>query len=337
MKYMKTLILPLIFSVWMLPGSGLAQDDVNPRPITMEEYEKALTYEIGDLNNDTYIKFENAYILDRYELKKPIFITGDDGLRKRMDLYKLIAREGLQELGVMVFYTNESGTQFKALIPNYTASGEVWERHFEDIHDIDRKEDNFVLKLSYVLSREFAFQMYKNLNGGSVDENENPTYGTDICFPGDQLVWLADGSSKALKDITEGDKLISVDPVTKLSRAVNVSRLIEHTPENYALTVLTVVSADRSEKDTYLELNMSLRQIKATPNHPMLTNSGSKTIGEVKAGEFILSWNEEASEYSEFEVLSIEERVDGIQPVYSIESDEGTTLIMNGVMVKQKN
>ena len=39
-----------------------AQDVVKPRPLTMAEYEKAKTFVIKDLDNETYVKFENTYI-----------------------------------------------------------------------------------------------------------------------------------------------------------------------------------------------------------------------------------------------------------------------------------
>lgn len=80
-----------------------AQSEVNPRPLTMEEYTKAQTFTINDLDKDTYVKFENTYVLDRYEMRKPYFITGDDGLKKRIDLYKLIVRNDKQELATVVF------------------------------------------------------------------------------------------------------------------------------------------------------------------------------------------------------------------------------------------
>ena len=63
--------------------------DVVPRPLTMDEYEKAKSYVVKDLDNDTYVKFGTDYVLDRYEMRKPYFITGEDGLKKRVDLYKL--------------------------------------------------------------------------------------------------------------------------------------------------------------------------------------------------------------------------------------------------------
>ncbi len=51
--------------------------------LSMEEYEKAKTFAVKDLDNDSYVKFENTYVLDRYEGRKPYFITGDDGNKKR--------------------------------------------------------------------------------------------------------------------------------------------------------------------------------------------------------------------------------------------------------------
>ena len=330
----KKTLLPTVFISLFTVLTLFAQEDV--RPITMEEYELAKTFEIDDLDNDTYVKFDNTYILDRYELRRPIYITGDDGLRKRVDIYKLVAREGLAELGVMVFYTTETGTVYKALVPNFTAPGDVWEMYFEDIHAIDDIEPNFVLKLSYVLSREFAFQMLKNVNNGELIE-EDATYGSDICFPGDQLVSLADGTSKFLRNIEMGDKVLTVNPITKAKKAVEVNKLVSHAPENYALTVLTLLHEERKESDDFVELNISSKELKATPNHPMLTSHGEKEMGEIQAGEEILSWNEITKSFDSYVVYSSKEITEGIQPVYSIEATEGTTLMMNGVMVKQKN
>src|SRR4051812_3551230 len=113
-----------------------AQTTPNPRPLTLDEYNKALTYSIADLDKDTYVKFDNAYVLDRYEGRKPYFITGSDDLKKRIDLYKLIAKAGMQEIGLMVFYTSETGKRYQALVPDFTADAKVWEKYFNDIDNI---------------------------------------------------------------------------------------------------------------------------------------------------------------------------------------------------------
>src|ERR1700754_1727048 len=89
-----------------------AQDTAGNRALTMGEYEKARTFTVGDLDKDTYVKFENAYILDRGGFGKPYFITGDDGMKKRIDLYKLLLKEGRVELGTIIYYTTEKGKRY---------------------------------------------------------------------------------------------------------------------------------------------------------------------------------------------------------------------------------
>ena len=238
---MKKIILTTFIAFCFMMASAADTTKVNPRPLTMAEYDKAKTFTIKDLDKDTYAKFENTYILDRYELRKPYLITGDDGLQKRIDLYKLVAKDGMQELGTVIFYTNEKGKQYTALQPNFTADGKVWEKYFEDIHAIDKEEKNFVLKLSYVLSKEMSFQLYKALNSGKDLKADMGTYGTNICFPGDQQVAMFDGSTKSLNEIKTGDRVITVDPVTKQSTAVQVKQLVQHEAKNYAITTLVVI------------------------------------------------------------------------------------------------
>lgn len=160
-----------------------SQETSASRSMTMAEYEKAKTLSVKDLDNDTYVKFDNTYVLDRYESRKPYFITGDDGKRKRIDLYRFLLKDGLVELGTVIFYTNENGQLHKACLPGFRADAKIWEKYFEDIHATDKTEANYVLKLSYVLSKEFGFQLYKAANQGKDLSKESGTYGSDICFP----------------------------------------------------------------------------------------------------------------------------------------------------------
>jgi len=312
------------------------QKTTNPRPLTMAEYDKAKTYSVADLDKDTYLKFDNSYILDRYEARKPYFITGDDGLKKRIDLYKFIAKEGMQEIGLMVFYTTESGKLYKVLVPDFTAESAVWEKYFQDIDNINKEEKNFVLKLSYILSKELAYQQYKVLNAGKNLSEEAGTYGSDICFPGDELVTMANGGEKRLKDVKPGDEVLTVDPRTKIRSAVKVKELTVHEAKNYALTSLILI-AGKSSKTAYgTEINLSAKILKATPNHPMSTTKGKVKIGAVKEGEEILCLNEKTGKYESYLVWKKEESAGGRQNVYNIIADAGNTFIMNGVMVMQK-
>jgi len=308
----------------------------NPRPLTMDEYVKAQTYTIADLDKDTYVKFDNAYVLDRYEGRKPYIITGDDGLKKRIDLYKLIAKEGMQEIGLMVFYTNEKGKLYKAIVPDFTADGKVWEKYFTDIDNINKEEKNFILKLSYVLSKEMAFQQYKVLNNGKDMKDEAATYGTDICFPGDEEVTMANGSKKLLNAIKPGDEVISIDPATKATSIVKVKELTTHDAKNYALTRLVLVTGTTKLTHGAQVISMSTKVLQATPNHPMMTKDGNVKMGAITEGQEVLCLNEQTGKYETFTVLQKTEKGGGVQKVFNIVADGGSTVVMNGVMVMQK-
>jgi len=301
----------LLIVLLLMCGQVAAQT----RSLRPDEYEKAKTFTVKDLDKDTYVKFNNAYVLDRYEMRKPYFITGDDNLKKRIDLYRLVAKDSMLDIGTVIFYTNEKGRLYTAVMPIFNSPGDVWNKYFEDIHAIDKEEKNFVLKLSYVLSKEFSFQLYKAMSGKDV-KAESGTYGTDICFPGDQMVTLASGSQKMLKNVVSGDKVIGDDGV------VAVKELIVHAPKNYAITQLLVMKVDESNDGIHL----SARVLKATPNHPILTSAGRKQIGDVLPGDKI----------SGYIVVNKTESAEGIQPVYNISTDKGEGFMMNEVMVLKK-
>ena len=303
-----------------------AQDSTGGRALTMEEYKKTPSFDVKDLDKDTYVKFENAYILDKSGFGKPYFITGDDGKKKRIDLYKLILKEGRVELGTMIYYTNEKGQRWAACMPGYKADAKVWAKYFEDIHAIEKDEANFVLKLSYVLSKELGYQLYRNASGaGNKDvSREAGTYGNDICFPGEMEVAMADGGTKLLSEVKAGDAVVTMDPATGREKAVVVKELTVHAAKNYAITRLVLV-AEKVKGDR--EVVLSSRVLEATPNHPMV---GGKRAGELKVGDEVLC------EGGVFTVWEKTEGAGGVQKVYNIVADGGNTLILNGVMVRQK-
>ena len=323
-----------IFSIAILNGSAIAQDKTN-RAITAEEYAKAKTFVVKDLDNDSYVKFENTYVLDRYESRKPYFITGDDGNKKRIDLYKLILKEGMQELGTMIYYTNEKGKLFTVCLPGFKADGKIWEQYFADIHAIDKTEPNFVLKLSYVLSKEFGFQQYKAANQGKDLSKEAGTYGSDICFPGDMRIDMADGSQKLLRDIQAGDKVITVDVLTKMPEATVVKALAVHEAKTYALTQILLISEHEKITDAGIELQLLSKQLTVMPNHPILCTTGEKPAGQIQVNEKIVCKDQNGL-LAEYKVFDVTEIKGALQKVYNMEAETGNTFTVNGVMVMQK-
>lgn len=327
---MRTLIFFWGCMVWML--TAMAQS----RPIRTDEYEKAKTFTVKDLDNDTYVKFNNAYVLDRYEMRKPYIITGDDGLKKRIDLYRLVAKDSMQDIGTVIFYTNEKGALYTAVLPLFNSNAEIWNKYFEDIHAIEKVEKNYVLKLSYVLSREFSFQLYKAMNAGKDVKAEAGTYGTDICFPGDEEVLLADGSKKELKHILPGDRIVSLDAATRKTSVMKVKKLMVHEAKNYAITQLLAVHVEAVDIKEAHVVRISGKVLEATPNHPVQTSGGRKKIGEVSDGEELLCMEEGSEHVVSYVVVSKTEKAGGMQAVYNIVAEGEGTFMMNDVMVLQK-
>ena len=332
----------IILAGLLLTGMTMlhAQDSAATRTLSMAEYEKARTLAVTDLDNDTYVKFDNIYILDKSGFGKPYFITGDDGMKKRIDLYKLVLKEGRADLGTLIYYTTEKGKRYTACMPSYKTDGKVWAKYFEDIHAIDKEEPFFVLKLSYVLSKELGFQLYRAAATGQgkdlSKERESGTYGNDICFPGDMQVKMADGSLRELSRIHAGDRVLTVDPATRETAMVTVKELAVHEAKNYAITSLMLLSADERQTAAGMQVRLSSRVLRATPNHPMATPAGHKKIGELLEGDKVLCLDEKTGSYAGYTVWQKTESAGGVQPVYNIVADGGNTFIMNDVMVLQK-
>lgn len=328
----------LFVSFIILAGlfQSIAQGAAALKGMSAEQYEKIKTFTVKDLDNDTYVKIENTYVLDRYEGRKPYFITGSDGLKKRMDIYKVLLKEGMQDLGVLVFYTNEKGQQYKVCLPNMATDPKVWEKTFEDIDKVDQQEKFFALKLSYVLSKEFSFQSFKAANGGKVSSKESETYGNDICFPGNTAVSMAGGQQKQMQDIRPGDEVVTVDPVSGKQFTVRVKELTVHEAKNYAITGLLLVTVKETFTTTGIDLFMDTKELSATPNHPVLTKSGEKKIGEVRPGDEVLSLDQQTGEYRTYTVWNKQQYGRGKQPVYNIVAESGSTFVINEVMVLQK-
>ena len=311
----------------------IAQTENKIRPLTKAEYDKAKTFKINDLDNDTYVKFENKYVLDRYAVRKPYFVTGSDGLKKRIDLYTLYSRDSMQEIGTVIYYTNEKGKLYTAVQPSFPSDSAVWNSYFVDVDNINKEEPNYILKVSYILSREFSFQLYKSLNKNVKDEDG--TYGMDICFPGDQQVAMADGSEKLLKNIQPGDKIITKNNNGE-TVVENVKELVVHTAKNYAITSLLLIHANESVTAKGYNIQLATKLIEATPNHPVETTTAKKEIGNVNEGETMLCYNEATKRYEKFVVFNKTESTKGIQPVYNMVVNGGENFMINDVMVRQK-
>ena len=96
------------------------------------------------------------------------------------------------------------------------------------------------------------------------EHNQAPR-NTYQCLSPDELVWMADGTKKCIKDVLIGDKVLSFNPETLDITETNVVNQFVRTNE-YPIYKLKTVSG---------------REIIATEDHKLMTNKGWKTIGEM--------------------------------------------------------
>jgi hypothetical protein len=331
----------IMMALWLSAAifTARSQDTAANRTLSIAEYEKVKTFAIGDLDKDTYVKFDNAYILDHHDFGKPYFITGDDGQKKRIDLYRLILKDGRVDLGTVIYYTTEKGRRYTACLPGFKADPAIWEKYFEDIHAIDKEQPNFVLKLSYVLSKELGFQLYRaaaaSQGKDANKERESGTYGNDICFPGNMQVTMADGSVRELSGVKAGDEIVTVDPATLATTRVQVKELTVHEVKNYAITTVLLLAAETQDADGH-DIQLHSKWLEATPNHPMVTREGNKKAGDLVEGDGMVCRDDHNGAYRNYTVWYKTEAAGGRQRVYNIVAGGGSTFVMNGVMVSQK-
>jgi intein/homing endonuclease len=145
-----------------------------------------------------------------------------------------------------------------------------------------------------------------------------------------------DGSKKILSEIKKGDKIITVDPMTKQSTTTSVTALVSHEEKNYAITRLVLLGVDEKRTAGGTEVKLSTKELNATPNHPVMTANGEKKAGDVKEGDEILCMDKQKGVYEKYIVWNKTAQAGGVQKVYNIETNGGSTFIMNEVMVLQK-
>lgn len=336
MQLMKRPLYSLMIVALMLFTTPLAiaQEDA-ARGMTKEEYELAKTATVANLDEDTYVKVGSGeYVLDRYDMKKPYLITGDSGVKKRIDLYKMIERESMAELGLIAFFTNsEADETFNLVIPNMATKGEVWNMYFDDIHQHDREEEDVALKMSYVLSKEVAYLMQKSSGGDmSAMDQENSDY--DFCFAADALVTMADGSEKAIKEVEPGEQVLTfangkISPVKveginiHRKSTINLVKAVLFPQENITAAVTDHLTSER------------MTELIATANHPLMTEYGVKAMGELKSGDLLYKYDAQTNTTRTYQVHFIAAQYASVDEVYSLEV-EGDTYLVSEIVVMEK-
>ena len=133
----------------------------------------------------------------------------------------------------------------------------------------------------------------------------------DECFPAGTKIRMADGTTKGIEEIEEGDYVLSFDEKTNklISKRVVATRITGY-------------------KDVYEFKTISGQKVTCTNNHPVYTRQGWKFICEA---DDIATLNTKTGTYYHESLLG--SRYKGFAKVYNLEVEDTHTYIANGFIV----
>ena len=320
MKKLLLTLYPLFLTL-----SLFAQEASEKRALTAAEYDAVKKVTIKNLEKDSYVKADK-FILDR--IGDPFVFKFSDGTERRVYLYKLFETEKMAELGMFTVYTTPKDGKLRMFaIPSSDAPSEVWGKY---IDDLKYGEDAMKGLASCV-----AFALTKSGVGGTpvvAQEGEKIEY----CFPAEARVTLADGTTKAIADVQTGESVLSFNPKTKEAETATVQRVHVHANQSFKITRLTLVDPASLETARADEGRFLVETtLEGTANHPVLTATGRKSLGEVRVGE-TLFWHEAGTNaLKAYRVFTAQPAFRRTGTVFNLVTDQPTYLV-NGVLVFRK-
>lgn len=291
-------MLQVMCTVIMLSQTAVAQSTAEGRGMTMEDFNKAKAFKIKDWDADTYVKFDNAYVLDRYEMRPPYVFKYSDGIERRIYLYKFLDNKTKKELGLVAFYhTPANGKTINLCIPNPTAEKAVWAAYIDELKHQGEAEKGLLSTFSYVMSREMSALV---ANGGQGAASSAAKTDYDVCFPAGTPITLADGTQTSIELVKAGDRVMSYDAGRRQPVPAEVTELQSHEGKGYSISHLVLIPAE--EITASLTSVMSVLELEATPNHPVLTSKGRKQMQEVQAGDVLYFFDTATASFREMRV-----------------------------------
>jgi hypothetical protein len=296
--------------------------------MTVDQLNAIKAVKVTNLDKDTYFK-SGGFILDRYEERPAYVFTYSDGITRKIYLYKVFTADDTKELGLLALYKNEKSGEVKPfVIPGASADRKAWDAYIDDLKYVGEKEPGLMSTLTFVLSREMAGL----LSGGGAKTDEGGGKKKEeynFCFAPDAPVTMADGSTKPIGDVKAGDIVMGYDAKTKTLMPTRVTHADTHKGD-FALAGLWLTPTHELTADTRNTL-MIPTLLEATANHPMLTATGRKALGEIKVDEVV--YRAENSKLVTYRVVRAEKNVRSVKAVYNLATESGAYLVGETVVL----
>lgn len=301
----------LLIALWAVCTCAFAQD--NQRGITLAEYAKVKAIVLKNVEKKTYIR-DQGFIFDRPE-EKPYSFNLSDGIERKIYLYQVMDGASAKNIGSFAVFTMQ-GKQINVAIPNKLASNDVWLQYLNDLKTNNKTADGLAVCVAFMVSQGLT-----ETKKDSTTEDTN-----DVCFPVETFINLANGSEKPIAEVKIGDTLTGI-------RAGKVIRVDFH---EGAFQLNRILIRPNGQAWVSTHLKGGLIALEATQNHPVLTLAGTKTVGQLKKGDWLFVRDAVSGRYLTAEIAEIEINARTVSQVINLKT-EGGTYEAESIVVLDKN
>ncbi|TNE55475.1 MAG: hypothetical protein EP338_04195 [Bacteroidetes bacterium] len=151
------------------------------------------------------------------------------------------------------------------------------------------------------------------------------------CFPGDALVRMGDGGSRAISKLEAGDLILTFDPLSETEKQVSLNALQVH---EGTFEILEISFEATTNMYAGLEHGILNAPLRVTPNHPVMTSEGVREAGTLRPQDWVYCYNELNGQLEKRQVLHVA-RAPGQQKVYNLDLDADFYFV-EGMLVKRK-
>ncbi len=299
--------------------------------LTADKAKAAKAVKIPNLDKDTYVKI-SGFILERYEDRPAYVFNYTDGIVRKIYLYKLFDAASTTELGLVAYYVNGKTKDIKSfVIPGAKADRGAWDAYIDDLKYIGEKEPGLMSTLTFVLSRELT--MLLSGEKTTADDGSKKKEEYNFCFAADAPVTLADGSVRAISELRIGDLVKSRDVATQTIIASPITRIDTHSGTENGFALTGVWLEPTQELTAGLTKPAAPTLLEATANHPALTTTGRKALGDVKPGELLYRYEAATNTVTTCRVVRVETAHRTVNTVYNLVTAAGSYMVANQVVL----
>lgn len=310
-----------------------AQDEATTRGMTEEDFKTIKTLKIKNLEKDTYVKFDEGYVLDRYELKKPYSFNFTDGKERKVYLYNVYETEEMSTIGFLAIYSNADDNKvYNICIPGVQADKACWGLFIDELKYRGEEEAGLLSTVAFAFSKELSNLLYAMENGmeaAEVSAEEEYEY----CFPETALITMADGSKKSIDQVKVGDKVKMLDNDLKRTTSTLVTGIDIH--QRAEIEIGTLYFVPQNLMTSSAENQLEIFELNATLNHPIFTSEGIKPLGKIKSGDDIFYCSQNDNKIMKYQVFHVLKNGQKVAKVYNLKTDGGG-FIVDGVGVSVK-